>query len=274
MIPLIKSTYNRFWQNCRFWLSSHNTWPFLIYYKWLYKPQLGSIQVFLDAYSLEHRPFTVIQVGANDGITHDLIHKFIKRDHWQGVLLEPQERVFNRLEKLYRLSKGITCVHAALGKEDGKATLYKIAFSTARWATGLASFRKEVITSAFESGYIQKKAAQEGVRIPANPDDQIQVEHISVISPQQLIVKYQLDNVQLLQIDTEGFDYEVITIFHDAGLLPEAIVFEHVHLGEDNRYECSRLLNKQGYALWDFGKDTLAVKGNALITYKKAFGVA
>lgn len=262
------------WQNVRFWLSAHNIWPFLIYYKLFYTPQKGSIQVFLDAYSRENTPFTVIQVGANDGITHDLIHKFIKRDRWQGVLLEPQERVYGRLVKLYRLSKGINCVHAALGRKNGTTTLYKIGFSTARWATGLASFKKDVITAAFESGYIQKKAKLEGVRIPDAPEEQIIAENIHVITPEKLMETYRLESVHLLQIDTEGFDYDVISIFHEAALLPEAIVYEHVHLGEENRYVCSMLLSKQGYALWDFGKDTLAVKGNALITYKNAFGVA
>ncbi|MCK7538606.1 MAG: hypothetical protein MZV63_50430 [Marinilabiliales bacterium] len=75
--------------------------------KQMYKPRPGTIEVFLDKYSREHKPVTFLQVGANDGFINDPLHKFIKRDNWNGVLLEPQPDVFNDfLVKLHRKRPG------------------------------------------------------------------------------------------------------------------------------------------------------------------------
>ena len=79
----------------RFKLSSENNPLFIGYYKYLYRPKKGSLEEFLNEYSKSKIDgLTVIQIGANDGITHDPIHKFIKRDKWNGVLLEPQPYVY------------------------------------------------------------------------------------------------------------------------------------------------------------------------------------
>ena len=43
--------------------------------------------------------FFFIQVGANDGITVDPIHKYIIEYHWNGILIEPQPGVFDQLKQ-------------------------------------------------------------------------------------------------------------------------------------------------------------------------------
>ena len=273
MINSVKHAANSFWQETRFKMSARNAPVFSWYYKYLYQPKKGSIQEFLDLYSKINQPFTVIQVGANDGITHDLIHKFVKRDQWHGVLLEPQARVFERLNHLYSKDKNIQPVRAALGKETGSTTLYKIGFNNERWATGLASFRKDVVLSAFESGYVGSKMLKTGKALPKNENEWIAEEEIPVISPKDIINKYNLNHIHLLQIDTEGFDDEVVKIFHSQSLLPDAIVLEYVHLGKEREEKCIALLKESGFRTQQFGKDILAVKGDALQVFQQLFKV-
>lgn len=258
----LKTTFKDKWKKIRFNLSASNHPIFTFYYQHLYSPQKGSLAEFLSNYSRSKAgEFYVIQIGANDGITNDPIHKFIKRDHWKGVLLEPQLNVFTaELSKIYQHDKGIHPICAAIGSEDGSQKLYKIGFSESRWATGLASFSLDKIELAFKNGVVEKNCIKEGIKIPENPKDRISYNEVSVISPETLIKKYQISKIDLLQIDAEGYDLEVIKIFEIAKTQPEAIIFENENLNPNDLKSCYNMLTENGYQLAKFGRDTLALK--------------
>ena len=245
----------------RFNLSANNNILFIGFYKYFYNPEKNSISGFLNQYSKRNKKdLTVIQIGANDGITHDPIHKFIKRDLWNGLLLEPQKYVYEKyLTKLYRKNKGIVAYNAALGEKDGFTYLYKIGFCNSRWATGLASFDISHIKKAFESGYIEKCAKRNNISIPENPYDRIIKEKVEVICPETLISKFNIRKIDLLQIDVEGFDYEVIKIFNIEKLKPNLICFESSHLSEKEFNECQKHLVDKGYGTNTLGANTIAM---------------
>lgn len=233
----------------------------MAYYRHWYKPKPGSLSDFLSAYSLSKEGnFTVIQIGANDGITNDPIHKFIKRDRWKGVLLEPQKFVFEKfLKKIYAKNKELHPICAAIGLEDGHEKLYKIAFSDMRWATGLASFSKEKVEELFENGVVEKNCRKFGIPIPLEPEKRISYEEVPVISPKTLLHKFNIQTIDLLQVDAEGFDLEVIRIFDVPKTLPKAIIFENVNHSNEELASCYQMLETNGYRLKKFGRDTLAV---------------
>lgn len=256
----MKKKLKAFYKQILFRLSSANHPLYVGFYKYLYKPKAGSIAAFLDKYSRQTRDFFVVQIGANDGITHDPIHKFIKRDDWNGVLLEPQKWVFeNSLRPIYRKNMGIMVAHAALGHEDGSQTMYKIGFSDARWATGLATFQKEILEKAFHSGHVERQTKKENITIPSDPGQQIVEEQVPTLSVKTLMEDYGITKIDLLQIDTEGFDFEIIKMFDLTAIQPGAIVFEHSHLSEADRAACQTHLEKHGYTMKAFGGNSIAV---------------
>lgn len=260
MVQKIKAGIKKKIERLRFNLSSKNS-PLLIgYYKYLYKPEKNSLSAFLNEYSLSLvNKLFVVQIGANDGITHDPIHKFIKRDRWHGVLLEPQNYVYeNFLKPIYQLNKGIHPLCAAIGPEDGKKPLYKIGFSNMRWATGLASFQRENIEKAFSTGCVQAHCLKHQITLP-NESEHIAAEEVVVISPETLIKNYRISTIDLLQIDAEGYDYEVIKIFKLQQFRPRAIIFEHIHLSEDDKTSCFQHLKANNYKMASFGANTLAM---------------
>lgn len=259
----IKSLIKKNWKNFRFYLSSNDNFLFIFYYKYIYSPKKNSLSDFISTYSLSKKgnDFFVIQIGANDGITHDPIHKFIKRDRWKGVLLEPQPEVFEKyLRKIYKNHRGLNPICAAIGYEDGFQKLYKIGFCDMRWATGLASFSLEKIEKLFEEGIIQKNCEKLGIEIPAELDKQITFEEVNVISSETLLKTYGISKIDLLQIDAEGFDLEILRIFDIPKSQPEAIIFENENLDAKDLKESYQLLELEGYQLREFGRDTLAVK--------------
>ncbi|NHE56972.1 FkbM family methyltransferase [Cyclobacterium plantarum] len=260
-LPLKRKLQSQ-WKALRFQLSASNNPAFVGFYKYFYNPGKGSLSEFLSSYSLSKRSgFTVIQIGANDGITHDPIHKFIKRDRWKGVLLEPQPDVYHQfLKKIYAKNEGIKTVCAAIGEKDGTQPIFKIGFSNMRWATGLTSFSREKIEQAFEEGIVATNCEKFGIEIPEDKNKWISQEEVEVIAPDTLIQRYGLDHIDLLQIDAEGYDLEVIRIFDIPKSQPEAVVFENVGLKEADYAACLSLLQDNGYGTRKFGPNTLALK--------------
>ncbi len=249
-------------QQLRFQLSAKNNPLFLGFYRYLYRPKPGSLSEFLSEYSHSGRgKFFLIQVGANDGITHDPMHKFIKRDQWFGILLEPQPYVFKTyLSKLHAKSPQVKTICAAVGPEDGHMTLYRISFTEMRWATGLASFDRKQVEKAFSSGLVKKRCAKFGIEMPADPDTWIAAEQVQVISPETLFAQHEVNRFDLLQIDTEGYDFEIIRLFDVAKTKPKVIVFEHTHLTAHAQTTCDQLLSDNDYVWQRYGSNTVAMK--------------
>ena len=242
-------------------MSANNNFLFMRYYK-RYKPDEGSMEELLSQYSNDiGESFTVVQIGANDGITHDPIHKFIKRDNWNGVLLEPQKYVFDRyLARIYKKHDNVTVLNAAMGYEDGEAPIFKIGFSNERWATGLTTFDRATLEKAFESGHVARKCAKDGTRIPEDDSNHIVEETVKIISAKSLIQQYDISKIDLLMIDTEGFDFEVIKMFNVGKNNPGMIIFEHSHLSEEDYSACANLLSQNGYEHKRDGANTVAIK--------------
>ena len=258
----LKRNLQQRWKMVRFNLSASNNHLFVGFYRNFYNPKKGSLSDFLSQYSKSKSGnFTVVQIGANDGITHDPIHKFIKRDDWKGVLLEPQPDVFHEfLTKIYAKNKGIHPLCAAIGEKDGTQPIYKVGFSSMRWATGLASFSKEKIEQAFEDGIVASNCRRFGIEIPAEQSQWISQENVQVIAPATLIQTYNLQHIDLLQIDAEGYDLEVIRIFDIPKTRPQAIIFENVGLNAADYAACLQLLEEQNFQLKKFGPNTLALQ--------------
>jgi FkbM family methyltransferase len=256
-----KAKAKAFYKNIVFRMSANNNVIFISFYRHFYKPGKDTIDGFTSLYSGSRERVNVVQIGANDGINNDPIHKFIKRDHWHGVLLEPQRFVFEKyLKPLYRKTEGITVLNAALDIKDGQKPIYKVAVSESRWATGLSSFNRKVLEAAVSSGYIEREAIKEGAILPANKDQYITEEQVECISTETLIGRFGLERIDWLQIDTEGFDFEIIKMFNIGVTKPEVIVYENLHFKPEQQKECVDFLVKNGYLCRTFGPNTLAMR--------------
>jgi FkbM family methyltransferase len=232
-----------------------------LFYKVTYKPKKGTISEILDKFSRLHSPVTFIQVGANDGFYHDPLHKFIRMYGWKGVLLEPQPSVYkNYLSKLHKKTPGVHAINAALSNHDGEQNMYKIAFSDLRWATGLTSFRKEALEKAIDSGHVGRLAERYGEKLPAKREDYIGQEKIMSISPETLIKKYNLGKIDWVQIDAEGFDFEIIKLLKIEQSQPRVMVYEKSHLSSEDQNACIRLLEGNDYAVTHLDENTVAMK--------------
>ena len=267
-LPVIKSSivrlkykFRKAYRKFIFNLSASENPLYLGYCRYIYKPRPGTIEVFLDEYSRENKPVTFLQVGANDGFINDPLHIFIKRDYWNGVLLEPQPDIFREyLARLHRKRPGLTAINAALDKTDGTRSLYKLTISSERWAHGLSSFNREVLVKKIGDGSMMKNMNRQGISLPDNSDDCITSEEVATISPETLLKKFGGKTIDLLAIDTEGFDYEILKMLDLDRISPGVIIYEEALFDEKTSKECRNYLENHGYSCRSIKRDVLAVK--------------
>src|SRR5262249_10466973 len=77
------------------------------------------------------------------------------------------------------------------------------------------------------------------------------------VSAQTLLAKHAVGHIDLLQVDAEGFDFEVIKMFLAAGSLPTVINYEHLHLSDTNRRSCVAWLGGLGYKMLQAGPERI-----------------
>ncbi|MEC9346854.1 MAG: FkbM family methyltransferase [Pseudomonadota bacterium] len=198
------------------------------------------------------RPATVVQIGANDGETNDPIGELLLRcaDRITAALLvEPQQKAHARLARRYRDMAQVQCLKAAIDWTPGQRTLWSIDRARAeaqigrKVSDGIASFSRDHVLDALcaRSGDLERDEAE---RLLA-PED------VQVKTMRQALTDAGIDGaLNIVLIDTEGFDGEVIRMLADLDLWPEIIQYEHKHLDRDERREIARLLSGHGYRLW------------------------
>ncbi len=189
--------------------------------------------------------FFFIEIGAHDGLHGDPIRPFVLKYRWKGIMVEPQPRIFRRLVQNYSDESQLIFENAAIASENGQATLY--AFSERSGlpdhATMLASFSREVLEHNAH-GYVGEI---EELAVPA-------------ITFESLVTKHAVRHVDLLQIDTEGYDFQIIRMLAKSPIKPEIIHFESAFMNREEAFECANLLHDWGYRVLTIGIDTIAYR--------------
>ena len=194
----------------------------------------------LKYYSQNISNFFFIQIGSNDGITGDPIHAFIVENQWNGILVEPVKYLFDQLVLNYKNKNShLIFENVAIAKEEDYLNLYKLEKNDEKdmpyWYDQLGTFIPEVIFS--------HKSL-----IP-NFGEYFTIEKVKSITLLSLINKYNIKKVDLLHMDTEGYDFEIIKMIPFNLFKPKMIYYEHKHLSEEQQKECNLFLSKQGYKL-------------------------
>lgn len=231
---------------------------FNFYYHYLYRPK-AELPSFLNNLSKRKKGnLFFVQIGANDGNWGDPIYKFIRRDNWSGILIEPQKVIFERLLNNYKKRKNLFFENVAIDSTVGERNLYKISFSNSQWASGISSFIKNDIQKLIDAGYIERMAIAESITLPTNQEEWIGVEKVKVQTLRNIIEKYQVKNIDLTMIDAEGYDFEIIKTIPFEYIKPGVIIYEHSHFNEDIKKECRNFLVQLGYRIIPNEGNTIA----------------
>jgi FkbM family methyltransferase len=192
--------------------------------------------------------FFFVQVGANDGIKDDPIRKFILATKWRGLLIEPIPAYFQNLVRNYSgHADRLIFENCAISDHEGHQTMFRIKDGAAglpAWATGLASFDRAVL---------QKVEAS----IP-NLNDLIIEDKVRCSTLESLLLKHNRSRIDLLQVDAEGYDYDIIRAIDLNVMRPRIVHYESKHITQRKQKELINKLVSSGYKVSTDGHDTLA----------------
>jgi FkbM family methyltransferase len=197
------------------------------------------------------KDFFFVQIGANDGVIYDPIHRFVNQYQWRGILVEPLQDLFSKLRENYRDNPHLQFECIAIADKEEIRKFYRINKELTylpTWCKGLGTFNLEVLLS-------HKWAL---------PDIEHYIESVEVpcTTLTALMAKHQVKSLDLLQIDTEGFDYEVIKQINFDALKPTLISYEHKHITPADRTACESLLKQRGYLITKHLGNSLAYLAN------------
>lgn len=199
--------------------------------------------------------FFFVQIGANDGESSDPIYPYVTKHRLAGVAVEPQSDAFQLLKNTYKHFSTVTCVQAAIGNRTGTIPFYTIKESAKtpenRFAlTRIASFNKESVKRG-----LRKK-------IPAGTDPEVYIQEVPIeaLSFADLLQRYGIKKVTVLQIDCEGYDYEILKTIDIEKLQPEILNCETCLFADAERVEYEERLTGLGYTYFRYGDDTCAYK--------------
>lgn len=187
---------------------------------------------------------TFLQIGAHDGLRNDPISYYIRKYRWHGLLVEPQPAVFAKLKENYQNVPGLIFENVAIAPQEGTLRLY--CFKNAspnEYATMLASAKRHHLSLNGD----QVRGEIAAIDVPAR-------------TTSSLLEKHGLQNLDVLQIDTEGYDFTILKSFDFRIAKPQIIHFENNFLNSRERNEALSLLGAEGYATMELGIDTLAVQ--------------
>ncbi len=227
--------FKRGYEDLIFSLSARNSAILNFYHSHIYKPQKGTLACFYNKLSKNLPHIYVIQVGANDGVSFDNLYFTVTEQRWSGIVIEPLPKHFVKLEKNYKNYKNVLPVNSAIHATKKEAKIYSVnevaLDKYPEWIDGCTSMSREHL-----------------IRAGVLSDDII--ESIVHCSPLMRVVEaHNMYDADYIQIDTEGFDAEIVKQIDFSKLKPLVIKFEWMHLSAKEKIEMRELLLFNKYEL-------------------------
>jgi FkbM family methyltransferase len=194
--------------------------------------------------------FSFIQIGANDGVSFDDFFWLVTHFNGYGLTIEPMADAYERLVHNYRPYSGVVPLRMAVHPTLSDIKVFRVAVSELEsvppWAYGSASM---------DPSWLPRQGVD---------SELLESEACPAMHLMSVIEQYQIRDLNVLQIDAEGFDLEVIKMLDFSRLRPDLIRFEmpQGHNQEDMREAelVIRSLQQNGYKVLREGMDALAIK--------------
>ena len=194
-----------------------------------------------------------VQIGANNGIDGDPLRRYIVKHPWRGVLVEPQPNIFALLTANYaECAERLAFENVAISR-GGSLVLYLPPKDWPRDADGVT----------YVSGVPSVLARQ--IDVPESTLTRIEVPAMTLDT---LFAKHGIEQLDLLQIDTEGFDWEVLQTIDLTRFKPAIIHIETGHLSRDALAKVAARLTEADYLFYYGGwqGDSVAMRRDVFPT--------
>lgn len=185
--------------------------------------QYGELSFLLEQVGIKNNGF-IVDVGANDGYTHSNSYPFIRMG-LNGLLLEPDPNMFLTLQELHTSNSKVRCINCAAGENQSKLPLYL----GSEGQSGYSTLCTE------QSDWYERNRSHAFIEVDVQP-----ITHI-------LNAFYNTVSIDIMSIDTEGYDYFVLKGLDFSLYKPAIIITEDEKPPFTNMNEKKELLKAHGY---------------------------
>ena len=201
--------------------------------------------------NFSHRHFTLVQIGAHNGskIKDRIIQAYKEKKN--VLLIEPVPYLFNELKKSFGGYKNIFLDDCAISDSNESKDLFYVETKNLHdkppWTSELNSFNKShILNHNFHA-----ESKKEWSEVQESEIKSISLECKTFLD---LCLKHGISSIDLLQVDTEGHDFNILKTLNPKGVLPKKIIFERKHMDgtfkEGEKYKDLVLfLNGLGYSV-------------------------
>ncbi|CAN1594316.1 fkbM_fam, methyltransferase, FkbM family [Candidatus Pelagibacterales bacterium] len=203
----------------------------------------------------------IVQIGSNNGQSDDFLNTIIKNNKkLKALLVEPVKATFTELKKNYLNYNNIVLANYAVDLFSGKKNIFKVdenyfnyyanlhKTKTGNWINVLASFDK-------------RHLIKHGVK-----NNHIISELVDCLNFEDLFCKYNFNDLDLLIIDTEGYDHVLLENLINIKNFRPFIIFEWIHIPYEKALFLFKALNKD-YNIIKIHKDLVCLKKNIRINF-------
>ena len=200
-------------------------------------------EMYLDIL-LKNESFYFIQVGAHDGVRFDNLYQKVTTVNCSGIVIEPLKKYFHRLQMNYEDYPHVTPLNIALHPNLDEVDIHHVDFDKIDmlepWSGGIASLDAQH----------HKKSA--------TPSTCMTKTKVKAMSFMNLIDEYKIESIDLLQIDVEGFDFEILKMIDFTYIKPKLIKYEYINLSDEEQEHLKILLEENGYKVYIGKEDAIA----------------
>ena len=195
---------------------------------------------------------SIIQIGANDGIRFDDLNEYINKYKIESLLIEPIKTNFEKLKNKYADSNFIKLENSAIVVNNEISFLYKVGNNFLHYyddhIPGITSFNKNhLLKHGVKNRHIVK-------------------ETINSISIEELLSKYNIKKLDLLYLDTEGYDGKIVIDFLLNTNLKPIIIFEYIHIDTHLVDSLLLVLNKNNYNFFPLNENIICFPNSKKIS--------
>ncbi len=188
---------------------------------------------------------SLVQIGANDGQRFDVLNSFIKEYKIKCILVEPIKEHFEELKKNYKNFNNIFFENSLISVNNEIFHLYKVDTKYLNQysdhVSGISSFDyKHLIKHGVKKKHIIKQK-------------------INSISLNELLLKYNYNNFDLLFVDVEGYDGKIIDEFLTSSPIRPYIIFEYIHINNKMFKNLTFTLQKSNYIFFPLKENVICI---------------
>ncbi|MEX2564718.1 MAG: FkbM family methyltransferase [Cyclobacteriaceae bacterium] len=223
----------------------------IIGYKFIRRDIVFDFDRTFDSNFPKNQEFKFIQIGGNDGVSFDTLYSKVTGRNSIGLILEPSPRYFEKLQLNYQNFKSIKLLPFAIFEKSGSLELFELNEIGLKnhpyWAAGIGSVDINHLTNLDV-----KMEEIERVKV-----DGITFDDLLGLHPEFL-------NIDYLQIDTEGYDFQILSYINFQKFNAKMIKFEFKNLSASEQKKAISIFRKD-YFLYQDELDLVCIRKNLRI---------